>query len=758
MRTPSCIALALVALLLLEGSVSAQRAARREREPGIAMHFEDRDLTEIIDRVARATNQRFVYGDDLRGRVTITVPGRVSAEEAIELLHAALQMRGFAALPLEEGTYRIVPVLDTTSGAPVADVMEASERERPVTTLIELEHTSVDAVVAALGPYVSRNGVALAYAPTNSIVLAGSEVQVARLITIARIIDRAANEQLMVRAIRYRSVQSVANLVDTVFNDTPVAANKVEIWTDDRTAQIVLRGHPARLAEVRELIDDFDQPVVGQGIVGVIRVRNRDAEEVAGLLTDFGNEAQAPAAAARPGQEADPTFSRALSGRDFSITVDVPTQSLLVSADTETFALIARTVAELDRLAPRVSVDVLIFEISRPSSFKLGFDYFLPLTVPETVNDPIVFVRSASSTGGVSDPLSLGSLVGIPSLDLNLRSGPDDDAVAFGRYARTPIFVTLEGPGGTTITVPIPREDVSVQAGEIFAETNILLRPNIIGVSGEEHELFAGNNIPVPVSSGAGITTPDQIQEGTANVPFATTQQNIERVDIGTRLRVKPTVGEEGVVTLELEVDVSELVASAAGSVDQVGPTFADREIQALIRLRPGDFAVLGATGAETVTQGRTGVPYLMDLPGLGWLFSTISETRRATDLVVVVEARVLRTSADSVAESIRQRLAFERAISRTQDLNSLGSNPFAVLIETTRSESKALAIAEAFSEDGFETRVTPWDAWGQPVWDVYLTELASFEEAGGLARRLTEAGWDPEITALSPLNELAGD
>lgn len=730
------LALALLCVLVLSvGEGVAQRTGSRSREAGIAMHYEDTDLTRLVDAVARETGRRFVYGDALRGRVTITVPGRVSEAEALDLLFAALYMRGFAALPLDDDTIRIVPVLETGSSAPVIADADDPRGERPITTLVSLEHISAEAAVAAMNPYLSRNSVAVAHMATNSLILAGTEGQLVRLITIARILDRSTNETLLVRTLRYRSVQLAAEMIDTVFNNTPVKANHVEIWTEERVNQLIARGHPATLDEIRRFIENFDRPVEGEGLVRVVRVLNRDAEELASLLGQLSSTAPVSApprgrpAGARQSGRAD--LASDLVGRQYHIEVDVPTQSLLISSDTQTFEVLARAISELDKLSPRVSVEVLIFEVTRPRGFKLGVNWQL-LSATNQDADLIAFARSV---GGASD-------------------APTGDSVAFGRYVRAPVAITIDTPAGPVVVRP-PSEDVSFEAGETLAEMNILLRPNIVGVSGEEHEVFAGDNVPIPSAQTSTVTAAD----GTSVVsnPLDITQ-NIERVDLGTRLRIKPTLGEEGIIRLEVDIEVSALSTSRVGSVEEVGPTYADRNLEATIELRPGERAVIGSTDATVSSEGRVGIPYLMDIPFLGWAFSTVQQRADQTDLIAVIEARVLRNADDTAAESIRRRLAFERAISRSADLNSVGPEPFAVLLETTNSEGDAKVIAEAFASDGFKTRITPWDAYGKPVWDVYLSDLGSFEEAGRLARRLTEAGWSPEISVLSPVNELAGD
>lgn len=736
MRLACCILGLALAFLLVPGEAPGARPRDRARRGGIPVHYADREISEIVTDIAHATGLRFVFGDELRGRVTITVPGRVDKDEAIELLYAALYMRGFAAIPLDDETIRIVPVLETTAGAPLERDAVSTSGERSITTLIELEEISADEAVAALAPYVSGNGVAVAHPQTNSVILAGTEGQIVRLMTIARILDAASLENVMVRSIRYRDVGFVAEMIDRVFNENPIEANHVEIWTDDRTRQVIVRGHPAALSEIRSFIDGLDVAPTGDGLMHVVRVYNRDAEELGALLTSLapGSGAAPRPVAPRVAPVANAVvadLSADLVDRTYHIEVDKPTSSLLIVCDEMTFEILSRLIAELDKLSPRVAVDVLLFELSLPSGFKLGTNYFAGLV---------------SSDGGSILTVETQSVDGA-------AAGPTGESVAFGQYTRRPVTLTIDTPQGP-ITIRPPSEDVSIQAGERNAETTILLRPHIVGVTGEEHEVFAGDNIPVPTASTPSATTED----GTPIVDPLQVTQNIERVDVGSMLRVKPTLGEDGAVTLEVVIEVSQVVASRVGSVEKVGPTFADRNLEATITLLPGQRAVIGSSGGAIKSQTRNGIPFLMNIPYFGYLFSTYEERVDQVDLIAVIEARAIRSNDDDVAETIRQRLAFERAISRTTDMTGTGTEPFAVLLESGRSESAARQIAEAFSADGFETRIISWDAWGQVMWDVYLTKLATFDEASALSRQLAESGWSPEITVLSPVNELAGD
>ena len=137
----------------------------------------------------------------------------------------------------------------------------------------------------------------------------------------------------------------------------------------------------------------------------------------------------------------------------------------------------------------------------------------------------------------------------------------------------------------------------------------------------------------------------------------------------------------------------------------------------------------------------------MRDIPALGYLFGGVSESTYDLSLIMTVSAHVMFDMDEQIAETIRRRLAMQRSLKRNQKIRDSESEGFAVLLDTVSSESKANLIADSFRADGFEVRVSGWDAYGQEVWDIYLISLESIEKAGALSRSLSEAGWFPEIT-----------
>ena len=726
--------LILIVSLVTLGLAQVAKTADPDRaEVGtVPVHYDAWDLSAIVNAIGRATGHTFIFGDELRGRVSVTVPSRVTPGEALELLNAMLFIQGFAAIPVDDGVSKIVKISEVSSSAPRVEGSLDLTRSRPVTTLITLENASVESVVTSLSTLTSKNGVALAYPPTSSIILAGSEGQVARLMTLSRLLDRSFNEDILVRNLRYRDAESMAEILDGIVQGWGADSESVRIWADNRSNQVVIHARDSQLVELDELITELDEPAEGDGGIQVIRVLNRDAQEIADQLTAMGKETKPSSVPLnQAGQESD--MGGMLLDRTFTVSADEATQSLILIADPDTMRTLKQVIADLDLMPRRVVVDVVVMEVRKPSSFALGFEFFLPALVPTELSDPVVFFSSGANVSGfLANPLN--------GIDTGVPGSQPADSTFFGRYARDPIQIPLTQGGLPAASIAIPRDQVAVQAEDIDVETSILIRPHLTALSGEEQEIFAGDNIPIPVSTTAGASV---------NAALSTTQ-NIERTDVGVKLKVKPTIGEAGSVKLEIDLRLSQLAAPAAGAVESVGPTLLQREIQTTLSLTEGRIAIIGGLIDEKEDELRYGIPFLRDIPGLGYLFGGMENIKYDMSIVMVVSAHVMQGMDEQMAESIRRQLALQRSLKRGRNIRETESEGFAVLLDTVSSQAKAELIADRFKEDGFDARVSGWDAYGEDVWDIYLVSLPSIEKAGELARSLSEAGWSPELTFLA--------
>lgn len=698
---------------------------RRPRADGIAMKFTNVNLAEVVEKVARATGQRFIFDDSLQGLVTLTSPELVSPAEALELLHTVLLMKGFAALPTPTGARKIVPLGEGVAGASWSLAAPGAQSDVLTATLLRLRDATAERVATALQPWLGASALAIAHPPTNALILAGSEARLKELLTLVAAIDQASDQPLVVRRLRHRSAEEAAQLLLAALGKPEGARPGVEAWPDERTGALVLRAPPAQMAEARAFLAEIDQPIRGRGQVEVISLRYADPEALGGMLRNLAEgRASRPATAAAGGDGAQSAAGgESLEGRDFSIAVHVPTHSLVVRADSETLGILQDVIDELDRPPPTIEVEVIVLQVTTDASLDLGFDAFIPITKPKSAQDLRAGVLLDPSGGGFLQP--------------GAGAGPAYAA----RFTRAPLLIPIVDSDGNPVgTIPFNLGTAVLTANDGRVNSTTLMRPNLRMLAGEEQEFFAGNNIPVPVSKTGATAAPGN--------PFVT-QRNIERQDVGVSLRVQPTVGEAGGVRLELEVEVTSLAPSLAGTVEEVGPTIRQRRLTSMIQLRDGEFAVVGFAREAGVTSATTGVPWLKDIPLLGWAFKTTSDINITTRLVIAAQARIERDAEEQIADSIRQRLAFERANRRLEHVPTTDDTSWALRVATVADLAEAQAIAARLATTARPARVSRWESSAGPVFDVTLFRFENLSDADDTALQLREDGYDPELVVL---------
>ena len=692
------------------------------RDAGLTLSFVDAELSEVVREVAKATGTSFLFDERLEGRVTLSVVNRVTAAEALQILHSALLSQGFAAVPSPGGAFRILPAGDGKSVAPYRIGTASAQRAAPITTLLHLHGAAAPELVAALARLAGREILVSGFAPTNSVILSGSEAALQRYLAIAQALDAVEGEELAVVALRHRDAVELAEILRQTLPPAREGHDgrkqpRFEISADERSNSVLMRAPAPRVAELRAWLAQLDRPPTGEGTIRVIRPVHADATQLAETLTKL--------AQGDPAVTLRPAGVGGLAGRRFQVAVHESTNALLVQGDTETQRVVRELVDEIDRRPPTILVDVLVLEVTTARSLALGLDAFLPFGDASNPDETLAGAFSIQSgMGGVFQPVS-------------------DPGAGFFRYARAPLLIPIIGPGGIPTELLVPGEIVQITAAEGTVTARTLLRPHLLALSGEEHELVAGDNVPVLVgatdAAGAPVTS-DPL----------TIVNDIERRDVGTILRVKPTAGQAGDVRLELEVEASRVRPLPGDVATRIGPVIEQRKLSAVARLESGQVAVLGMLVDDVGMERDTGVPFLKEIPILGWLARSTTSERVKRSLVIAVQASIERSREQRLADSIRQRLAFERSLARRGEFAS--GEGYALLVTTRSSEAEAQGVASALASAGAqEPRVVSWEWDGEPRFDVYLGGFSTIGSAVAATDPLLAEGWKPELVALRP-------
>ena len=620
--------------LIERGSLLALELPRQPdegSEKGIELAGRDMSVRQLVQRIARFTDTPVLFDEALQGDVTIVSQQSFSKPEALLLLDTMLLMKGMAAMPTPGGFRKVVRI--EGSQAPFVEDVAKARGDELVTTLVNLHTIKAETVFKAMRPMIGSNMTAFAYAPSNSIVLGGSAALITRIAGIVQALDAKGTERMFLDRLRYANAKDTATQLEDAFPGDKLIA----VSADDRTNTVAVRARADAVPAIRDFLAKVDRPAASRGVLHVMPVEHGDPDKLADILTALGTGNAQRISAARGGSFDPIRGGESLAGRKFSVVVDKHTHALVAEADPETAAILHDVLAELDVVPRQVDVEVTAVEIAASRGVDLAFDYLLPLTNPSSARDPIAFISGVPS--GSLSPLFAGTPVA--NTVAPLVGLPPPDQAFLGRVTREPVIVPIN-VNGTIVPVAIPRESAAITAQNQQIYSRMILRPHIVVISGNEDEIFVGDNVPI-LSAQTNATNPLQ------------TAQSVQRQDVGVDLKVKPTIGEAGDIVLDLQLKISAIASTLSSTTANLGPTIAERTLTTSVRLEPDQVAVVGWNAGPSSMKTQTGTPWFEDIPVLGWLFRSTNDVTLDSNLILMVAARFddpeVRALADSMAK-----------------------------------------------------------------------------------------------------------
>jgi general secretion pathway protein D len=451
-----------------------------------------------------------------------------------------------------------------------------------------------------------------------------------------------------------------------------------------RTNSLIVRAaNPARLALVRSLVDQLDQPSAtgagaASGNIHVVYLKNADATKLATTLrAAIAGEGRsgAVAAGASPGNPAAPATNPASSNISPSaqpstggqIQADPATNALIISAPEPQYRQLRSVIDMLDQRRAQVFVESLIAEVSADKAAEFGVQW---MSGTGTNGSLVGLLGTNFAVGGTNLlTLAAGAASGnyTASTGLNLAVGAQrNGALALGALAR---FLQSNG------------------------DANVLSTPNLLTLDNEEAKIVIGQNVPFVTGSYAAAAA------GTTN-PFTT----IERKDVGLTLRVRPQISENGTIKMQVYQEVSNVDAKSIGSKD--GLITNKRSIETNVLVDDGAIVVLGGLLQDDTSTSQEKVPGLGDIPLFGNLFKSEVRSRKKTNLMVFLRPVVVRDGAAADALSMGR---YEQMRLQQQGFQPLPTGPLpvagsAVLPPVDRSPT-VTPIAPAETKPATSTR-----------------------------------------------------
>jgi type IV pilus assembly protein PilQ len=302
-----------------------------------------------------------------------------------------------------------------------------------------------------------------------------------------------------------------------------------------------------------------------------------------------------------------------------SLAIDERTNTLLLQDTADRLADIRRLVQTLDIPVKQVLIEARIVIVSDDFSRELGVR-FGGAWVGSNGNEGLMFMGSKGLDPTVISPTSPGG-TGVTGDQVSLPSVND-------RYL---VNLPISNPAGRLAMTLLDKNyvvDLEITAAQREGRGEVVSAPRVITANGQEAVIEQGTEIPYQESASSGATT-TQFKKAVLS------------------LKVTPQITPDDRIILDLTVSkdsVGQLLPSATGGSV---PSIDTRQITTQVLVNDGQTVVLGGILETERRDTVNKVPFLGDVPGLGYLFRSKSRTDNKDELLIFVTPKILREGAE---------------------------------------------------------------------------------------------------------------
>ena len=399
---------------------------------------------------------------------------------------------------------------------------------------------------------------------------------------------------------------------------------------------IIAVSTPHGMAKLINIINALDVPLSDKEKVRtfVYYVENGDAQNLADAITKayYSEEEktwvetnrvqpQQKLTGERFNEEYRPQ-SDGFAGRP-TVTPYSEINALIIKGTSDQYLSLLGLLKRIDVQPKQVLIDVLEAEVKLgPDETQFGLEWLL---------------KANAGKFGIQGGFTQGNVFVDPSTSSGLNVNPP----ASGGFT------------GSAITMgPIGSINLAAFLTALQSENrlDVLASPHVLAIDGQTANIAIGDQVPIAT----GLM---QQPSATISNTLVSTGQ-IRYKTIGKLLSVTPHVTEDGKVNLKLSLEVSDLgaVVPIAGQSFQA---FSAKTANTTAEVENGHTLLIGGLISETKQTTRSGVPYLSDIPILGYLFSFDTKTYEKDELIVLVTPYVIsnRDEADALTSQFSDRL-----------------------------------------------------------------------------------------------------
>ncbi len=584
-----------------EKSPGPAKEQTKKPEQYVMLNFVNADLDNVISTVGEMLKINYILAPGVTGKITIQSHEKIPLSHLFSTFQTILQTNGFTAV--KDGDFYKIVTLDTAKQEALP-VVEGKKATMPadagfITQEIPLTYVKASDVANIMRNLMPRGADIVVYEPGNSLIVTAPPRSVLKFLKILQAIDIPPAERDAVRTFDY-------------YVENGEAKKLVEILKNLYASKKEQGG-----------VRSFNAPTPTPG-----RVMGRPMQP----------------AAATPGATTGGVLEGLAGEIEGPVTIEAyeDINAIVVKTTPRGYISLLQTLKKLDVQPKQVLIEVMIAEVSLDKTSQFGLEWLIKANA--RVGGEQLGMLGGFDTGSGSLPqfdTSTNKFI-LPTTGTSSSSSTTTTTTG-GTILSHPadVFATIIDPA---------KFSALITAAAKKGLVHVIASPNILALDNKEAKIEIGDEVPVATS----ITQP--LAGATTTEITATSQVQFKTV--GTLLTVTPHINAKKELTLKISQEVS-----AIGQTVLIGGQqftgFTTRKANTTAIVQDGHTLVLGGIIQENENNTREGIPFLSDIPILGYLFGTTSNHTTKSELVVMVTPHVISSTedADQLTREVTRRV-----------------------------------------------------------------------------------------------------
>ena len=597
----------------------------------IAFSFDNVNLVSVMNILSEEIKRNIIIDNDIEANISLIINHPLDDKKIISALQSSLSLNDLALFEKENGDILIKDNNNVKIDAPVAK----SGMSGFQIFIVRLKQTDPTLMANFLSQFFPDINSITPSPNAKSITFIGNDNDYKRLVSLINSYD--VKPKMLSSEIKLNNSSSleVFNVLNTLLdsgNWLVSPRNDVSITNLEKLNSIYVSAPQKALKKIQEFILDFDKVAIEKE-EDVIPTKlesikttttnlsvNRFGYDVINLKFASSSEIQETISNIINNSSYSSNDNNSASSQKISIEAYSSGNQVILSGLSDRRKEIINLIEILDKPTKQVFVEAVVAELSTSKAKELGLQ----------------FSGSSGKSGlTILNSNSLGANVGG-----NISSFVTDG-----------IGITL-GPGANQIS----SIGALINIIENDGNSEILATPTLLAMNNKEAQILVGSNIPIIT----GKYTSNSSES--ANTPF----QTISRQDVGIIFKIKPVIGLDEFITIEILQEVSELDTSSALASDVVTTK---RAISTSAIVKTGKTLAIGGLINETTQYLGAKLPILGDLPGFKEFFNQRRVSRSKRNLVIFLKPTIVNSGVIS-KPTLEKYMKLKTDLEKSRTLN----------------------------------------------------------------------------------------